>query len=96
MQNSFSILFYLKGSDLDKNNLAPLYMRITVDGKSCEVSVRRKINPSKWNSLAGKLKGSNQDVKELNRYLENIRTKLYKIQGEFVTNGKPYISLIVV
>jgi len=95
MQDSFSILFYPKNSHLDKNKLAPIYMRITVDGKRCELSIKRKVDPTKWNPLAGKLKGSNQKSKELNRYLDDIRSKLYKIQGKFVTKGKPYTAIMI-
>tara|TARA_R110002049_G_scaffold127617_4_gene284447 strand:+ start:218 stop:583 length:366 start_codon:yes stop_codon:yes gene_type:complete len=95
MQDSFSILFYPKNSHLDKDKLAPIYMRITVNGKCCEVSVKRKVNPSKWNSEAGKLKGTKQSIKELNRYLNDIRSKLYKIQGKFVTEGKPYSAIML-
>ncbi len=95
MQDSFSILFYPKNVHLDKNKLAPIYMRITVDGKRSEVSIRRKIDPTQWNSLAGKLKGSKTEVKELNRYLNDIRSKVNRIQGKFFTQGKPYTAMMI-
>ena len=43
MQTTFSILFYPRGNDIDKNGNAPIYSRITVNGKRSEFSVRRKV-----------------------------------------------------
>jgi integrase len=80
MNNSFSILFYPKGNDADKNGLAPIYVRITVNGKRSELSIKRKIELSKWNTEAGKMRGTTTEVRELNRYMDNIRNKIYKIQ----------------
>tara|TARA_R110002049_G_scaffold304526_3_gene499862 strand:+ start:2346 stop:2612 length:267 start_codon:yes stop_codon:yes gene_type:complete len=77
MQDFFSILFYPKSTHLDKDKLTTIYMRITVNGKRSEVSIKQKVQPSKWNSEAGKLNGTKQDVRELNRYLSDIRSKLY-------------------
>ncbi|MGV8814932.1 MAG: site-specific integrase [Gelidibacter sp.] len=77
---TFSILFYPRGNDIDKDGNAPIYARITVNGKRSEFSIRRKLSLDKWNSEAGKAKGSSNDSRELNRYLAAIETKLHKIQ----------------
>lgn len=66
MQTTFSILFYPKGSNTNKQGLVPIYARITVNGKRSEFSTKRKINISKWNSEAGKLKGTTNDVRDFN------------------------------
>jgi hypothetical protein len=97
VSNSFSILFYPKTSDLDKKGKVPLFVRITVGGKRSEVSLKRKIKPEKWCPISGKVrvKGSNPQLKELNRYLDEIKVRIYRIQSGFLTNGKPYTASMV-
>lgn len=79
---TFSILFYPRGNDMDKDGNAPIYARITVNGKRSEFSIRRKLSLDKWSSEAGKAKGSSNESRELNKYLAAIETKLHKIQEQ--------------
>ncbi len=92
MSDTFSKLFFLKGDSLDKNGKVAIYLRITVNGKRCELSIKRKIDPTKWNSMAGRIKGKDIYAQELNRYINAISTKLYKIHEKFTVEGKPFTS----
>ena len=42
MQTTFSTLFYPRGNDIDKNGNAPIYLRITINGKRSEFNIKRK------------------------------------------------------
>lgn len=95
MNNRFSILFYLKSGSLCKDGKTSIYLRITVDGKRCEISIKRKIDPAKWNSISGKLKGHGQEAFHINKYIDSIRTKLYKIQEKFILEDKPFTALMI-
>ncbi|MHB1105415.1 MAG: site-specific integrase [Lutibacter sp.] len=86
MQTTFSILFYPRGNDIDKNGKATIYARITVNGKRSEFSIKRKVLLTKWNSDAGKIKGKTSDVLELNKYMISIQNKINKIQAELTEN----------
>lgn len=87
MQTTFSILFYPRGNDIDKNGYVPIYARITVNGKRSEFSIRRKVLLSRWNSDAGKIRGTTTDVRELNKYLLSIELKINKIQEQLSENN---------
>ena len=97
VRNSFSILFFLKTSNLDKNGQVPIFLRITVDGKRCELSIKRKVNPSNWCSESNRLKsrGSNPRLDDLNKYIEDIKTRLHKIQGKLMAKGKPFTAVML-
>ena len=95
MQNTFSILFYPRGNDADKNGRAPIYLRITVNGKRSELSIKRKTPLTKWNTDANKMRGTTSDVRELNRYLDCIRNKIYKIQEKLLEDDKMINSEII-
>lgn len=87
MKSSFSILFYPRGNDVDNLGNAPIYSRITVNGKRSEFSIKRKVSLEKWNPEAGKMKGTSLEARELNRYMNSIRSKIYKIQEKLSENG---------
>jgi len=82
MQTTFSILFYPRGNDVDKNGNASLYARITVNSKRSEFSIKRKVLLSRWNAVAGKMRGTTSEVRELNRYIDSVRSRIYKIQEQ--------------
>ena len=68
MNKTFGLLFYLKKSKVDAQGKCPIYLRITVDGKRTEISTKRSIAISKWNTQANKAIGRTEDVRELNAY----------------------------
>lgn len=89
MENSLSILFYPKRNDVDVNGKVPVYIRLTVNGRRSEISLKRRIDPLKWNKEGGKLKGTSINVKNFNRYLHKIEETLYKhYQTLFEKNKK--------
>lgn len=95
MQNLFSLLFYIKRGKADKNGFTNIYLRITVNGKRAELSIRRKIHLEKWSSDAGKGKGYSQDVQELNHYIEIIKNKIYEIHRTLVNHNKTITATLL-
>ncbi len=92
MYNSFSLLFYIKRSKADSNGKVNIYFRITVNGKRAELSIRRKVYINKWNAQAGKSIGYSQEAQELNRYIDIITNKIYKIHDSLVENSKIFTA----
>ena len=81
--NTFSILFYLKREKIRKDHTAPLYARITVNGKRAEISLKRYLPAEHWDAQKGQPSKRKGKEKELAAYLESVRTKLYRHQREF-------------
>ncbi|MFD0990348.1 site-specific integrase [Mariniflexile jejuense] len=92
MNNSLSILFYIKKSKADSLGKANIYLRITVDGKRAEFSIRRKITPARWSNETGLAKGNSSETQELNRYISSIKNKLYQCEQRFIDKGIPITS----
>jgi site-specific recombinase XerD len=61
-----------------KNNLAPIYCRITVNGKRAEISMKRFIDPSKWITAAGIVKGNSEEARTINTYLDLVKGEIYR------------------
>jgi hypothetical protein len=76
-RKTFSIAFFIKKSKLLRNGKAPVLMRITIDGVRADVSLKRSIDPERWNTAKGSAKPLSEDERKLNRYLDKQKHKVY-------------------
>ncbi len=59
LEKSFGIFFFLKKPKTENaDGIRYVYLRMTVDGISKEVSTKRLWHPAKWNAAAGKATGT--------------------------------------
>jgi len=73
-KNTFGIVFFLKKYKVKKGK-APIYARITVDGKRVDFSLKKDIDiDNNWNFEKGMAKSKNDETRKLNTYLEQIRS----------------------
>ena len=88
MKTNFSMLFYLKKQKNYTSGLAPVYLRITVDGERAEVTTNRECEPEKWNSHSGRAIGTKENIKSLNAFLDNLQSDVYEAHRYLYENGK--------
>ena len=84
MNKTFNLLFYVKKAKVNSAGEAPIYLRITIDGKISEISTKRIVNPLKWNSAMQKISGSSEESKSLNFYLKTFEQKVYNNYHELM------------
>ena len=77
MNKTFNLLFFVKKSKIKANGTAPIYLRITIDGKPKEIASKRYIQPDKWDNKLQKVSGSSDEVKSLNMYLKTLEQQVY-------------------
>ena len=87
-KSTFSILFFIKRKKLLKNGDAPVYMRVTVDGRFLEASLKRGVNPKTWNEKRQRSIGHDRLSLELNDYLDDTLAKILKIHQRFADEKK--------
>ncbi|MFN8254208.1 MAG: site-specific integrase [Bacteroidales bacterium] len=85
--NTFGIVFYLRKYK-GKDGKAPIYVRITVDGKRTDVSLKKDILTNNWNDAKGLAKGKTDEIRNLNTYLEQIRSRLVECYQELQLKKK--------
>lgn len=92
MQTSrtFSIHFWINPAK-EKNNLSPIYARITVDGKRAELSLKRFISVTYWDPKTKRSKLRTDDGKALNQYLDRVYANLLDCHKQLIEESK-YIS----
>ncbi|UOY05786.1 site-specific integrase [Muricauda sp. SCSIO 64092] len=74
--HTFSVLFWLKLAN-KKDNKAPLYARITVNGRRAEISLKRKVTVSDWDTSKSRIKGFGIKAKQVNNYLDGVCSRLF-------------------
>ena len=76
-RTTFGITFFIKKYKAN-NGLAPIYVRITVNGKSTDLAVKRKAQVDKWYPRKENTKGKTSETVDINNYLGTVRTKLFE------------------
>ena len=61
-----------------------MYGRITVNGKRANISLQRKVILSEWDSKRGRAKGNKQESRLLNRYLDQVKSRIYIAYDELI------------
>jgi Arm DNA-binding domain len=92
-RQTLSILFYLRRDKLNSNEVVPIYLIITVNGRRSEMSAQRSIAPDKWNKEAGKARGSRSEAKLSNEYIDTLKGKVYQAQKELMDENLPVTAL---
>lgn len=89
MDTRLSVLFHGKRTKSQNALSLSIYLRVTIDGQRMEISTKRTIEKDKWSSISGKAKGSLEEARNLNAYLDLLRNKVYNYQREIIREDKP-------
>lgn len=87
-KSTFSLLFFIKRRKLLKNGDAPVYMRVTVDGRFLEAALKRGIKPKLWNEKKQRSNGRDRLSLELNDFLDDTQTRILRIHQRFIDERK--------
>src|SRR5215471_3943113 len=89
---TIKILFWLYRSKMNREMKAPIYLRITVNGKKVETATGYFIKPADWDTKKQKAKGVSQESILINTYIKSTESKILQIQSSFTIAGSPIIS----
>ena len=78
LNQTFSILFRIHKARITKQGLAPIWVRITVDGKRSECSTQKQIYPKFWDAENNKVSEKFSEAKSINDYLTLIKADLLR------------------
>lgn len=76
MKTNFNLLFYLKKPKDYTTGAVPIYLRITVNGKRAELASGKECIPEQWNSKSGHMRGTKEEIKTINSYLDKMKADL--------------------
>ena len=89
MDNPISILFYLKRVKVNAQGLAPIFQRITINGRRLENSTGKFVEPDKWHSEMSKMKGTSEEARSINGHLDNLKSKILNVEKSLIKKDIP-------
>jgi hypothetical protein len=93
LSKTFYLLFYLKRPKNYNSGKMPVYLRVTANGKRFELAIKRECEPEKCSLETGRMRGSKEDAKQLNSYLDSLQSKIYEAQRFLLNSGKPITAI---
>ena len=84
MKAKITLHIYAKTTKANAAGQLPIYFRLTVDGQRFEFSSKKFIEKSKWSSELSKMKGSSEEARTINSYLDLIKSKVFDVQMELI------------
>lgn len=85
----FSLLFYLRKPKNNTRGKQLVYIRITIDAARLELLAQRECEPERWNPQAGWARGTKEEIRELNAYLDSLQAKVYEAHRSLVDKNEP-------
>ncbi len=96
MRHSFSIYFYLKRRKLQKDSKSTIMLRIIVNNKATDVSLKTSILQEHWDKQNNRVSAMNPEAHDINAYLDNVSSTLLhyyrQAQLQQVNNHAPHYS----
>jgi hypothetical protein len=84
----FSLLPLIpKSKNADQTEWA-LLLRVTVDGKAVEISIKQSAEPSQWNKQKSRVRGNNERAQVIDAIIETFENKAKKHYPELLSRGK--------
>ncbi len=78
MKNKIVTHFYVKEARKDSKGVAPIYLRITVNGERSEISTNKKVDPELWDKSSERVSGRSEPARIINVALNNLMGKVEK------------------
>ncbi|MDD7885064.1 Arm DNA-binding domain-containing protein [Flavivirga sp. 57AJ16] len=73
-------------SGQEKDDLAPIYARVTIDGKRAEISLQGQASVAYWDTKSKKTPSRTPEGKALNTYLDQVYAKII-IQRKIISGN---------
>ena len=83
-KSTFSVNFFVRRTRQGKNGETPIIMRITVNGRYAELNTQRKVPVSQWNQSRCCATGKGPVAAEINRHLDNLRSRASEAHQTFL------------
>ena len=88
MRHSFSIYFYLKRRKLQKDSKSTIMLRIIVNNKAADVSLKISILQEHWDKQNRRVSDMNPEAHDINAYLDKVSSTLQHHYRQAQLEGK--------
>ncbi|WP_111672306.1 site-specific integrase [Algoriphagus litoralis] len=88
LEKSFSSAFYLKAKKNPSEKLRYIFLKLTVNGETREISLKIDWPVDQWNKDLGRPEGRSKEATILNEYLESVKMKVLHARLKLIDQGK--------
>ena len=92
--STFSILFWIYGARAI-NNQTNIYVRVTLNGKKVNTSLKRKIDIDSWDIKRQRVIGKTTAARSINLHLDEVQSKIYRIYERLKSEEKPFTPQMI-
>ena len=94
-KSTFSVNFFIRHTRLGKSGETPIIMRISVGGRYTELSTQRRVLVEQWSQSRCCATGKTAVALEINRHLDNLRSKASEAHQNFLAEDGSDIQTCV-
>lgn len=84
MKAKITLHFYTRSKNANTTGKLPIYVRLTVNGERLEFSSKKFIDKAKWSPELAKMKGSTEEARSINSYLDMMRSKVLSTEMDLL------------
>lgn len=84
MKAKITLHFYTRSKKASSTGKLPIYVRLTVNGERLEFSSKKFIDKAKWSPELAKMKGSTEEARSINSYLDMMRSKVLSTEMDLM------------
>lgn len=92
--SNLALLFYPKKKP-SNTPISSIYCRITYAGRRAEFSTGRDIKTRDWDKRAGRARGTSDESRNLNKFLDTLKLKIYEIQDRMARNNEEISAIAI-
>ncbi len=96
LEKSLGISLFLKPTKNQNLTYKYVYLKITVNGISRQLSIKRKWLSERWNKVEGRAIGFEDDAKELNNYLKTLTLKIHQARSFLIETDKKITTEVLI
>ena len=94
-KNNITIAFWLFKARKNKRGESPIYLRISHHNNRKSISTGYAILPERWDSKGFRIKGTQEDAKAINSYIQQTQSKLISLYNEMLKEGDINLDRLV-
>ncbi len=95
INENVSLLVMLEKSRLTADGKAPIFVRLTIDGKRAEMSLGQKVHSKNWNQETGYVRGASIEARLINNAIDAATLKIRQHYDQLCINEE-YVSALMV
>ena len=90
---TYNVLYFIYRAKKMKDGKVPIQARVTINKQRAEFSTGRYVVPDQWNNKQCKVTSGTKEAREINTYLDVIKSNLLLKKREMEEQGRPVTSV---